>query len=64
MVTLVDHHDEPYIQLLSSEGGVTSDVANTAYLYPNFDIKAASTSINHLDLLDAETLKFAAPAAW
>jgi hypothetical protein len=52
------------LTLLSSEGGVTSDVANTAYLDPNFDIKAASRSINHLDLLDAETLKFAAPTAW
>ena len=40
MVTLVDHDDEPYIQLLSSEGGVTSDVANTAVSLSNSDYQS------------------------
>ena len=63
MVTLVDHHDEPYITEQRRRCYFRRN-EHCRISNPNFDIKAASTSINHLDLLDAGTLKFAAHVAW
>jgi hypothetical protein len=43
-------------------GSATVDSANTAYLYTNLDNQSGQ-QVNHLGLLDAKTLKFAASIA-
>jgi len=43
-------------------GSGTADSANTAYLYTNLDNQSGQ-QVNHPRLLDAKTLKFAAPVA-
>jgi hypothetical protein len=43
-------------------GSATPNSANTAYLYTNLDNQSGQ-QVNHLRLLDAKTLKFAAPVA-
>jgi len=43
-------------------GSATADSANTVYLYTNLDNQSGQ-QVNHLRLLDAKTLKFAAPVA-
>jgi hypothetical protein len=49
-------------QLLSA-GGVTADSANTAVSVYKFRYQSGR-QLNHLGLLDAETLTFAAPVDW
>jgi len=43
-------------------GGATANSVNTAYLYTNLDNQSGQ-QVNHLRLLDAKTLKFAASIA-
>jgi hypothetical protein len=43
-------------------GSATASSVNTAYLYTNLDNQSGQ-QVNHVRLLDAKTLKFAAPIA-
>jgi hypothetical protein len=43
-------------------GSATANSVNTAYLYTNLDNQSGQ-QVNHLRLLDAKTLKFAASIA-